>query len=273
MANQKELLQRLLNKFGANQETTDAIIGKMFPEEGEGELDDDLVLSLAQDYAKPHLFDSWKNSEHKAITGKAMGDIITRVVKQSNGKLKRSDLENKPLEEILEAYSNVISTPQQNKDLEDMIKALREEKELSETALRKQIEDIKNEYEGKERQGKIQTALKAFLAKQTLTVSPDIALKAVLPSLNERFNLGLDETGNVNLFDKSNPETLARKSKTEFASLDEEISNELNAFNFMAKSKGTPPPNPHTPTPNGNPNPNTQKTLGEKMAEAFPEMA
>lgn len=240
MATPKELFQKFLKSLGATDEQQKTISDKMFPDSGDAELDTDELLTLAQTYAEPHLLPSWKDKEHKAITGKAMGDIITRIVKNSAGKLKRSDLEDKTLEEMLAAYGDIVKTPAQNADYEKMIKDLQEEKTTLEQTLTKKIEDLHAEYTGKERAQKIQSAIKTFLSKKTLTVSPEIALKAILPSLQERFDLNFDDKETLALYQKNKPDTLARNAKgTSFASLDEELDSELATFNFIAKSKGS----------------------------------
>ena len=80
----KELFTKFLKSMGADDEKATEMTTKMFPESGEADLDTDELLTMAQQYAEPHLLPSWKDKEHKAITGKAMGDIITRIVKNSN---------------------------------------------------------------------------------------------------------------------------------------------------------------------------------------------
>ena len=235
----KELFTKFLKSMGADDEKATEMTTKMFPESGEADLDTDELLTMAQQYAEPHLLPSWKDKEHKAITGKAMGDIITRIVKNSNGKLKRADLEDKTLEEMLSAYADITKTPAQNEDYEKMIKDLQDEKISIEQKLTKQIEDIQAEYTGKERAQKIQGAIKGFLAKKTLTVSPEVALKAIMPSSNERFDLNFNDKEVLALYQKGT-DTLARNQKgTAFASLDEELDTELATFNFVAKSKGS----------------------------------
>ena len=151
-----------------------------------------------------------------------------------------------------------------------MISDLQAEKINLEQTLTKQIEDIRAEYSGKERQQKIQDAMKTFLAKRTLTVSPDVALEAVMPSLQKRFNIDFDEKEVISLFDKNNPQTKAKKSNTSFASLDEELDSDLSRFNFIAKSKGsdnTPPP-PPTGAGSNDKQTNGKFSLANKFAEA-----
>lgn len=272
MASPKELFQKFLKSLGAPEDQVKTISDKMFPESGDADLDTDELLTLAQTYAEPHLIPAWKDKEHKAITGKAMGDIITRIVKNSNGKLKRADLEDKTLEEMLAAYGEITKTPSQNADYEKMIKDLQDEKTALEQALTKKIEDIQAEYTGKERAQKVQNAVKLFLAKKTLTVSPEIALKAIMPSLNERFDLNFDDKEVLALYQKGKPDTLARNAKgTSFASLDEELDGELATFNFVAKSKGSGDPGKPPAGGGGEPTkpkPGERVRLSDKYAEA-----
>lgn len=270
MASPKELFQKFLKSLGASDEQQKTFIDKMFPESGDAELDTDELLTLAQSYAEPHLLPAWKDREHKAVTGKAMGDLITRIVKNSNGKLKRSDLEDKTLEEMLAAYAETVKTPAQNADYEKMIKDLQDEKATLEQTLTKKIEDIQAEYSGKERAQKIQSAIKAILSKKTLTVAPEIALKAVLPSLQERFDLNFDDKETLALYQKGKEGVLARNAKgTSFASPEEELDNELNSFNFIAKSKGSGDAGktPATP-PKQDPPSNGRVKLSEKYEAA-----
>jgi|GEM_PF-4407202 len=235
--------QELVTEFFSRLGLGEAAKG-LFPAEGaEPTLDIDASLKGAQDYAKPFLEQSIKDELHPQIKGKVVNDNLGAFAKASNGKITRSDLEGKTIEQALALYNEKVTSEVTSTATEkdQIIERLNAEKANAESEWQGKIDAVKNEYESKEQNRLIATNLQNLLGKRKdgLTVDPSIAAETLLPMLQNKYVLKA-EGEDLHLYDKANPTSrIQNATGTGFAKIDDEIDTTVTRLSWNKQSNGS----------------------------------
>lgn len=165
-------------------------------------------------------------------------DIITRKLKSTFG-LPPELIKDKSVEEII-ALAKTEATKGYDKTTQDMqseiFAANAKLKEYEENI----IPTIKSEVDKHKKTFTMQQKLTKMLAEQKLRVPMDVAFPAVENFLNSQFDLDIDDKGEVQIFTKGTKLSPQKADKTGLLSINDIVSEQLNKYQLVEKSNGTP---------------------------------
>jgi len=245
-------LKDLLNKLGVKDE--DGAIYEALTSETPNSDAVQSILKASQDYSKPFLeadFSTKLDTERKTWKGKYFQDAARQANKEFGSKLTNKEIEDiiadpanegQTYQAVISAIKAKTTNTSDSKQLQDMLDAANGKLSDYEKKFQEQEEKHKADFDNYVKTGKMTAALESKLTSilQSITSMPaSKAAQLLKDPLTKKALIKLNDAGELELFDPSNPETKLKKSDTEFQTLEGIVKDLAAEYELpTAESKG-----------------------------------
>lgn len=212
------------------------------------------ILKASQDYSKPFLeadFSTKLDTERKTWKGKYFQDAARQANKEFGSKLTNKEIEDiiadpanegQTYQAVISAIKDKTTNTSDSKQLQDMLDAANGKLSDYEKKFQEQEEKHKADFDNYVKTGKMTAALESKLTSilQSITSMPaSKAAQLLKDPLTKKALIKLNDAGELELFDPSNPETKLKKSDTEFQTLEGIVKDLAAEYELpTAESKG-----------------------------------